>query len=435
MRERYSNTTLYDASFWSGENIDGPSFTKYFMEILGSGDFQLAKNQLHLIQNIGIPSGFEIRIRNIHSLIRDFELFAEEFIKDKTFFQQKLIPYKDRPLEININELTQDDFSSLPNGRYKSNLNDIKSSSFDNDFIGYDQNVIDKLKLYNFNEKISQTSSFDFRVMENVSIHGINKHFYSCAQDGVYFDEYNSSRLAKSAHLTFFKKTIKHIDSAIILPIPHASSNYYHAFAEMVYGLKHINLFNEKLPILYSEDKFLILKEIAKRLNIDLARFYSLNDICDSIVKHAYSILPSNFYWSKDFYDFFRPLGNQGIPAKKVYVSRKNSSRSLHNETEIEDALKKIGFDIVYSEKLSIEQQINLFSNVSILISSHGAGLTNIAFMKPNTVLIEIFEDLSIVSHFYLRSRHNSMKYAPAFAKEGILEIDYLLSIINKVST
>jgi hypothetical protein len=203
----------------------------------------------------------------------------------------------------------------------------------------------------------------------------------------------------------------------------------------MVYGLKHINLFNEKLPILYSEDKFLILKEIAKRLNIDLARFYSLNDICDSIVKHAYSILPSNFYWSKDFYDFFRPLGNQGIPAKKVYVSRKNSSRSLHNETEIEDALKKIGFDIVYSEKLSIEQQINLFSNVSILISSHGAGLTNIAFMKPNTVLIEIFEDLSIVSHFYLRSRHNSMKYAPAFAKEGVLEIDYLLSIINKVST
>src|SRR5690606_16216280 len=64
-------------------------------------------------------------------------------------------------------------------------------------------------------------------------------------------------------------------------------------------------------------------------------------------------------------------------PAPFIYVSRsKTKNRSLANELELEKALKKIGFTIVYSEQLTLPQQIVLFSQANCIIAPHGAGLS-----------------------------------------------------------
>ena len=51
---------------------------------------------------------------------------------------------------------------------------------------------------------------------------------------------------------------------------------------------------------------------------------------------------------------------------------------------------KKLLLEIFFAEDLNFSEQVDLFSNTKNLISIHGAGLTNILFMQPNTNILEI---------------------------------------------
>jgi len=75
----------------------------------------------------------------------------------------------------------------------------------------------------------------------------------------------------------------------------------------------------------------------------------------------------------------------------KIYISRnRGNKRLLTNEAAILPNLKKRGFKIVYTEELNVEEQINLFSRAKVLVSIHGAGMTNMVFMKSNSIILEI---------------------------------------------
>ena len=52
--------------------------------------------------------------------------------------------------------------------------------------------------------------------------------------------------------------------------------------------------------------------------------------------------------------------------------------------------LKSENFKIVYPEKLSFIKKIKTFSKANFLISTHGAGLTNLIWMKPYSKVLEI---------------------------------------------
>ena len=59
----------------------------------------------------------------------------------------------------------------------------------------------------------------------------------------------------------------------------------------------------------------------------------------------------------------------------------------------ITNFFKKRGFTIYNPEKLSIEEQIYLFNEASIVAGAHGAAFTNIIFCKPKTKIIEIIPE------------------------------------------
>lgn len=48
------------------------------------------------------------------------------------------------------------------------------------------------------------------------------------------------------------------------------------------------------------------------------------------------------------------------------------------------------GFETVYAEDLSFDEQRNLFFETKILVTPHGAGLTNVLFMQPGTKVLEL---------------------------------------------
>ena len=81
---------------------------------------------------------------------------------------------------------------------------------------------------------------------------------------------------------------------------------------------------------------------------------------------------------------------------QKIYVSRKLvSKRHLRNEDEFLPILKKFNFKKVFLEKMSIQDQVTLFRNITHIIAPHGAGLTNVLFASSEIKILEIRPVLS----------------------------------------
>ena len=76
---------------------------------------------------------------------------------------------------------------------------------------------------------------------------------------------------------------------------------------------------------------------------------------------------------------------------RRIYVDRRNSySRRLINENEIVEILQREGVEPVRLEALSLQAQASLLQNTELIVGPHGAGLTNMAFSKPGTRVVEI---------------------------------------------
>ncbi len=75
----------------------------------------------------------------------------------------------------------------------------------------------------------------------------------------------------------------------------------------------------------------------------------------------------------------------------KVYISRgKSQKRKIANEEECVAILEEYGFKTLYFEDHSFEQQVAIALDAQYLISNHGAGLTNMLFMKSGSSVLEL---------------------------------------------
>jgi capsular polysaccharide biosynthesis protein len=77
--------------------------------------------------------------------------------------------------------------------------------------------------------------------------------------------------------------------------------------------------------------------------------------------------------------------------SRRIYISRgKSSKRRIINENSIIKILISNRFEIIFAEELTFAEQSNMAASSRIIISNHGAGLSNILFMKPGNVVMEI---------------------------------------------
>ncbi len=114
---------------------------------------------------------------------------------------------------------------------------------------------------------------------------------------------------------------------------------------------------------------------------------------------------------------FLEETTGDQIASTRVYISRlARGSRNIANEPALVAALKLRGFETVQFELLTVEEQAELMSRVDVVIGVHGAGLTNLAFCKPGTRVIEIFGDY-IVPCYWALSAVADLDYAQFMAK------------------
>lgn len=80
---------------------------------------------------------------------------------------------------------------------------------------------------------------------------------------------------------------------------------------------------------------------------------------------------------------------------KRIFISRENSAiRHIINENEVFILLEPFGFEKVYMEKLSVIEQAQIMRESEYIISTHGAGMTNILFAQKGTIVIELIQEL-----------------------------------------
>jgi len=85
--------------------------------------------------------------------------------------------------------------------------------------------------------------------------------------------------------------------------------------------------------------------------------------------------------------------GRLGVraPHRRLYVSRAKAPwRKIRNEEDVWAVLEARGFERVFLEDVDFEAQVRLLAETAVLVSNHGAGLTNLLFMVAGTKVVEI---------------------------------------------
>lgn len=117
-------------------------------------------------------------------------------------------------------------------------------------------------------------------------------------------------------------------------------------------------------------------------------------------------------------------------PFKKIFVSRRLADhRRILNEEEVSSFLGTRGFVTVEAEKLTIREQIELFSEAKTIVAPHGAGLTNMVYSeKPK--IIELFaEDAFDRGYFVTLANVLDGKHTPLVFKAQNTLNDFYVDI------
>ena len=98
--------------------------------------------------------------------------------------------------------------------------------------------------------------------------------------------------------------------------------------------------------------------------------------------------------WSPESADWIRAklaprLTGKPVGKKVFYISR-SGPRSILNEKEIVDSLKPYDVTVVQTEKLTLQQQIDLFADAGLIVGPHGAGIQNALWAPRGCRVLEL---------------------------------------------
>jgi len=105
------------------------------------------------------------------------------------------------------------------------------------------------------------------------------------------------------------------------------------------------------------------------------------------------------------------PLSNPA-PSRMIYVARgETAHRAIINESEVCAMLQGYGFEIVHCGALDVQDQASLFADSRIIVSPHGAALSNLVFCRPGTTVLEIFGTPENQKMYWLVSHRRNLRY------------------------
>lgn len=290
-------------------------------------------------------------------------------------------------------------------------------STFGEDFSGLPDRTIELLQSSGFGKSVRTNVPDYLRIVEDARVHELNRNFYtvSFVENGErVFDRAFAARVASESKYNAYSDTEqpREVEFGIILPIEVTTANYYHALSEKVFGMRLLEKFGTTEPIVYTKDPFGLVEVFAEKLEINPERLISFEQAKDLIFKRAALLYAGPYTWTSEVFTFFGQFASRTTERRrKLYISRLGGTREFRNEQQVQEIAERNGYETVYPERLSIDEQIKAFSNASSVLAGHGAGLANIAFMPPRSRIVELFPRSIVKPDYYLRSRGNMMDY------------------------
>ena len=99
-------------------------------------------------------------------------------------------------------------------------------------------------------------------------------------------------------------------------------------------------------------------------------------------------------------------------PGRRLYMTRRDTRRTVTNPAEIADYLRNEGFEVICAGDLSLAEQIKVFSEAAVVLAPHGAALTNMTFAPAEATVIEFFGDNYINGCFWALANIRRQKHA-----------------------
>lgn len=209
------------------------------------------------------------------------------------------------------------------------------------------------------------------------------------------------------------------IIEAAVLYDGSATRNLYHHLIETVCRLSMLPKTDLPMDIPIIVNKFVYNSPFFQYLFSRSPYFKSFNWLIQEPhewlqVKKLYR--PKALYFGKESWEFTRKLYNLGevTPSKKIFLSRdkKRYTRGLSNEVEVIDMLHSYGFEVVYAEHLSVDEQVKLFQETEYLVALTGMGLIQQFFMcYEKAHIIEVIPVNRLMPEYYCQAYSLGIKY------------------------
>jgi len=199
-----------------------------------------------------------------------------------------------------------------------------------------------------------------------------------------------------------FKKvtlgSVKRVQGNILLLV--LDRNYYHFLIEEIPRIRIAEWAGFPLEffdhILMYSPMHASQRTVCDRLNIELKRIIPLESNSHVECQRLYFTTPPWRYGSAFTLmarEFLLRICNGSVIGKKrrIYVSRERCTHGkISNEDQLLPILFEAGFEKIFPETLSFDEQVALFQGAECIVGAHGAGLTNIIFSSPGSRLVEI---------------------------------------------
>ena len=137
----------------------------------------------------------------------------------------------------------------------------------------------------------------------------------------------------------------------------------------------------------------------------------------------------------------------EGLCDLKVLIIRRDGlQRKLQNATALRKLVIEFGFVVIDPEDLKLEEQINLFARTKVLIAESGAALTNVMFMSPGSIVLELHPPLDLpgfwerfsqrfgLIHYTVVGQFRLIGWSGVARDNWILDLEKVKAIINAIS-
>jgi hypothetical protein len=141
---------------------------------------------------------------------------------------------------------------------------------------------------------------------------------------------------------------------------------------------------------------------------------------CQTIYLSTYPLGDFRYLHASGSIEWLRGLFDVGertsrIRKRRIYIRRSSHiDRHISNETAVRSVLVNLGFETVEPDRLSVVEQARLFAEASIIVSTHGAGLSNTVFSADADVLELVAPGLVAPYYAYLSAAAGN-RYKPVW--------------------